>query len=43
MDVIVISVAVLAMILEWFAAVCHNDITDRKGDEVSMTDRPLVT
>ncbi len=43
MDLIVISVAILAMILEWFSAVCHNDIADRKGDAVSMTDRPIVT
>lgn len=40
-DVVAIAVAASALLFEWFAAVCHNDLEDEEGDRLSMSHRPL--
>lgn len=42
-DVMAVLVAASALLFEWFAAVCHNDLEDEEGDRLSMSHRPLPT
>lgn len=42
-DVMAIVATALALLFEWFAAVCHNDLEDEEGDRLSMSHRPLPT
>lgn len=40
-DPIAVLVLILALVFEWFAAICHNDLEDEEGDRLSMSHRPL--